>query len=1179
MTAKVKMGTGTAALKNRAMFIVAFMIALLSVLFYYIMVTTNEREIGNIAGIYDGLLDKYYAITQKYVIMSHRTSLDRLMSGPGVMDAVAARDRDQISRLTRDFMENRKRTARHFYLREINWYFGAQMEEIKVFSTKGFSRNPASVNPLVKDVLSGGGEYKGFFVGRDGMTYRVIAPVKSSSVTGALEIVVNPGEFVSGVYEMLGLEAVIVLQAEESVSKALRAAANPDWREIADGYFIKTMEKPYEWLTGVTADCFKSAPTFREARVSGKTYLLHCSIRIDDYRGKPAALLLAARDITMLRQAKDGSFFRLIIYAGIVLVVVFIILYYSFGRLVRRLVARDLQLEAVNKELEAEIGERSVVEDELKVHREHLEEMIAEGTMELEIKSQEIQANEMKLRIVTSNIRDAILMTGKEGHILFWNEAALRVFGYGADELRIKNFFTHIVPTSDYEGFIKSFGDSMRNDDKEPYGKVIEFELKRKNGQEFPVEMMVSEVEIQGETNVIVLFRDVTLKKQEETQKRFLLRAVEQSSVAIQISDTDGIIQYVNPMFTQITGYKKDEVIGRHTSILKSDFNPEEDYRNLWETITAGKDWHGELYNRKKNGDLYWDATLISPIKDFHGNITHFVAIKEDITERKNMEVELLTAKENAEAASRAKGEFLANMSHEIRTPMNAIMGMTELALGTDLNTEQREYLEIVSQASGSLLKLLNDILDFSKVEAGKLILELKPFDIRKVLADTVKTLAVQAHKKNLELVYFIDSLVPERLNGDAGRLRQVVVNLIGNAIKFTDEGEIVLKIDILEDGIDNKVLLHFVISDTGIGIQEDQLNYIFEQFSQVDASSTRKYGGTGLGLAISGKLVELMGGVIWAESPATFAHSLPAGPGSTFHFTGLFELCAETSETLMREAYRQLKGLPLLLVDDNETNLRFLSELLARYGLMPDSATSGQEALDVLSRQPDQFQILILDYRMPGMDGGALLNKIREDLHIEVPVIFLTSGAGADELLFFKSLPVASYLFKPVNPQDLLNNMLELLGFEPVLSPGEVKETPAPGGKEKMAQLHILVAEDNAINQRLIKRLLEKEGHRVTMASDGKDAVDAFTRNIKGGGTPFDIILMDIQMPSMDGVEATGYIRKLDKDIPIIALTAHAMKGDKGKFLSQGLDDYVSKPIDRAFLFKTIHKYVSDKN
>ncbi len=871
----------------------------------------------------------------------------------------------------------------------------------------------------------------------------------------------------------------------------------------------------------------------------------------------------------------------------VILVIVFFFFFCRFDKLMTKLTAREKQLEAANKRLEAEIKEREAVERELKTHRHHLEDLVSEGTRELEVKSREIEINEEKLRTITCAIQDAIIMVKPGGEVSYWNPSAQRIFGYSIREAAGKNFFNDIVSSGDYRkltapaaGNGKKTGQSC---DHETDGKIIEIECKRKNGEVFPGEMSISKVEIEFKTHLIILLRDVTRKKEEEMEKRLLQRAVEQSSAAIQITDIDGVITYVNPRFTEITGYTREEVLGKKSSILKSGLTPRRVYRRLWKTITAGKDWQGELYNRKKNGDLYWDSMLISPIKNMQGNITHFLAIKEDVTQRKNIEIELTAAKESAEAASRSKGEFLANMSHEIRTPMNAIIGMTELTLGTELTREQREYLEIVQQASQSLLKLLNDILDFSKVDAGKLILESHPFSLRKIIGNTVKTLAIQAHKKNLEIVYDIDSRVPDQLSGDPGRLRQIIVNLVGNAVKFTEAGEIVLKIDMLEEGIEDKILLHSMVSDTGIGISEDQMSTIFEQFSQADSSTTRKYEGTGLGLAISQRLVELMGGVIWVESPTAFPHFSKGGPGSAFHFTSLFEVNKKPGDIIKPADIYKLKGIPLLVVDDNETNRRFLQEILTRYGMEPEIAGSGRGALETLKKRPvspSYFKLIILDFRMPDMDGGAVLKAVREELRLKIPVILLTSGVKKEDLGELKNQDASAHLLKPVNTQELMETILDVMGYGikedrgKVDFPGEEKEREA----KETVPLRILVAEDNAVNQRLIRRLLVKQGHHVDIADNGEEAVDVFMEKAGKPGAQFQMVLMDIQMPVMDGIEATRRIREIDAGVPIIALTAYAMKGDRKKFLSRGMNDYIAKPIENKLLFDVIDKYMPGK-
>jgi len=1172
MNTKKKRKIRTLSLKNQAVIIVALMIFILSAVFFYNIIKFNKKEIKNINEIYNNLVKNFYDISKKHIPRVYRSAKKRLLSVPGLKEALAKGDRDTLKDLTEDFFRSMKKGS---HLREINWYFPGNPGILRTYDAGQYITLPTSTHPFLplNQPIKIEKEIGGFFVGENGITYRSIAPVSfqdNDPSVGALEFVVGPEYFFEDIKRTLKLESVLfIINADNDNVKRLKLSNNLNWKKIGKDHCfnINSAANPGK-LRGIIPKIDMKA-AFTEVNFDNKIYLVHNHFDLKDYREKPLATVVSIQDITALKEGINRSIYMIIFVTIASLIVVFLILYYSFGKLMRRLVERENQLETVNKGLETKIAERKAIEEKLNKHRGHLEELIAEGIRELERKSREIETNEKKLRTITSSIQDAIVMLDHKGNISFWNDAAERIFGYSRLEIKGKNFFKHIVPTTDYGKFIKSI--------EESYGKTVEMECKRKNGESFPAELGVSEVEIQGKSNVIALLRDITGKKGEETEKRILLRAVEQSSAGIEISDTDGIIQYVNPKFTEITGYEKEEVVGKSRDMLKSDFNPEKKYKHLWETITSGNDWQGELHNKKKNGDLYWELSLISPIKGQDGNITHFVTIKEDISERKNMEDELLSAKESAEAASRSKGEFLANVSHEIRTPMNAIMGMTELALGTKVDEEQREYLETVQQASRSLLKLLNDILDFSKVDADKLILEPAAFSLRKTLGETTRTLAAQAHKKDLELVYCIDSEVPDQLIGDAGRLRQIIVNLIGNSIKFTKQGEIVLKIEVLEEGLEEKVLLHFVVSDTGIGISVDQMEIIFDKFSQADSSTTREYGGTGLGLAISARLIELMGGIIWAESPSTFPHSNKKGPGSTFHFTTLFETNKEPSVLEKQAEIEKLKDLSLLIVDDNETNRKFLQDILSKYGLKPDTAGSGEEAFEILQSPAVPFQLLILDYRMPGMDGGTLLKKIRQELKSDIPVILLTSGIKADDLSEFRAAGAAAHLLKPIDSGELLETILVVLGHKPVTD--KEKQALIAGEREEEKNenppLRILVAEDNVINQRLIKRLLEKRGDEVEIARDGKETIEMF---IKKAGNPqekFDLILMDIQMPNMDGVEATRQIRKIHKKIPIIALTAHAMKGDKEKFLSAGMDDYISKPIEKNKLFEIIDTYV----
>ena len=999
-------------------------------------------------------------------------------------------------------------------------------------------------------------------------------------------------------------------------------------------------------------------------------------------------------------------------------------------------------------------------------------------------------------------------------------------------------------------------------------GEVWRGELvnKRKDGSFYDEEMTITPV--RDATGAIAHFvaikQDVTERKRAEESLRLNVAAMEAAANGIAIADVNGTIQWVNPAFTTLTGYAVTEAIGLNPRILKSGKQELTFYEQLWQTITSGEVWHGELVNKRKDGSLYDEEMTITPVRDTTGQIAHFVAIKQDVTERRRAEIErqkfvslvenssdfivmagldgwihyindaglrltgsprenaflhsrledfhpaewnrtfrdevlprllkegqyvgdgqlidrrtdtpidvlmnlflirhpvtqetlcmaavmrditerkrteaknalfrtlidhtndiievldpdtlrfldvnekacrehgytrdeylaltaadlemdlttmppigeiiaeirkqgfkivqgrhrrkdgstfpvevsltathldrdyivamvrditerlraeeeLVLAKEAAEAANRGKSEFLANMSHEIRTPMNGIIGLTGLALDTELTPEQRQYLAGVMLSAEALLTTINSILDFSKIEAGKMELERIEFELRETLENAIKILALHAHEKQLELTCVIQPDVPDSLIGDPTRLWHVVINLVGNALKFTQQGEISVLVELDEESNagkelndrhklvadaasvrvqtavessadascvghelashelatveppDDAVCLRFTVSDTGIGIPADKQDQLFQPFTQADSSTTRKYGGTGLGLAICQKLVELMGGRIWFESEE--------GHGSQFHFTAYFgrrTTPVDQSTTLLPS---DVEGLTVLVVDDNATNRHILTKQLAGWKMKPTAVDSGAAALEALSaaeKAQAPFRLILLDVMMPEMDGFTLLERMRTLPELERPTVLMLSSADqSGDIVRARELGAAAYLLKPIKPSELQDTIVSVLGRTWEQPQPRAATAPKKPVESHGRPLRILVAEDNALNQLLAKRTLQKAGHSVTVANNGEEAVAAIGRET------FDVVLMDVQMPVMDGFQATARIREREqttgKHQQIVAMTAHAVKGDRERCLAAGMDGYVSKPIRNSELFSAIEAVVKD--
>lgn len=804
-------------------------------------------------------------------------------------------------------------------------------------------------------------------------------------------------------------------------------------------------------------------------------------------------------------------------------------------------------------------------------------------TRELQIATEQSKANERRIEAIVNTAVDPIITISGLGSIKSFNPAAERLFGYTATEVFDKNI--KILMPSPYreahDGYLARY---IQTSEQNVIGSGREVVGLRKDGTTFPLHLSVSQVVVADEDNAKdILFTGIIRDLTHEVFQRQLtadyvgqIEAISKSQMVIEF-EMDGTIIKANENFLKTMGYSLEALVGRHHKMFVDPTDRKRfDYEAFWEKLNNGKYVTTESRRLGKDGKEVWLQASYNPILDVNGKPCKIVKYAVDVTNRvladqalAAAKIDLLKAKNSAELASQAKSEFLANMSHELRTPLNGVIGMAELLSGTKLSTKQLEFVDACRNSGESLLKLINDILDFSKIEAGKLELDIHDFDLEKLIMDTVGTMVWRTSEKNLELPCYVDPESRLVLKGDSHRLRQILVNLVGNAIKFTNFGEVIISTKTIARQ-DDQITIRFSVTDTGIGIPEDKLNRLFESFSQVDASTTRNYGGTGLGLVISQSLVELMGGQIRINSEL--------GVGSTFWFEILFPIVTEASAALNDN--NLLAGKRSLIAEDNLVNQKFLEKYLTEWGLDTVTVASVDEALAAFESAKENntpFDFILTDFIMPQRNGLDLAQELKEE-----PVkIILLSGSTCIELSpsELREYSIDATISKPIQRNKLYRLICELFTDHidkklPIIA---LKNQPV-SEEFKPPSKHILIAEDNNINQIYVTELMKQLGHSCDVANNGHEAIQLVRQK------QYDLVLMDCQMPILDGLDATQRIRQFESEgilkgyLPIVALTANAIKGDRERCLKAGMDEYLSKPVQKNQIIIVLERLLSQK-